>query len=88
MKRSKLFTFLLIGGCVFSLSSYMGYKAFHNPEDESDLLLNNIEALASGGESTPSNTGPGKTYDCPGVGTGDGKMCMSENEHPCTQIPC
>ena len=52
----------------------------------SDLAMTNVEALA-GGEST-SNTGPGKTYDCPGLGTGDGKMCMCENNNPCTQIPC
>ena len=52
----------------------------------SELAIENVEALANG-EST-SNTGPGKTYDCPGLGTGDGKMCMSENSNPCTQIPC
>lgn len=39
-------------------------------------------------ELNTSNTGLGKIYDCPGWGTGDGKMCMCENTNPCTQIPC
>lgn len=65
-----------------------GYSVYVSQQkvELSDLAMANVEALASG-EST-SNTGPGKTYDCPGLGTGDGKMCMSENSNPCTQIPC
>ncbi len=65
-----------------------GYCVYTSQQETemSDLAMANVEALASG-EST-SNTGPGKTYDCPGLGTGDGKMCMSENSNPCTQIPC
>ena len=64
----------------------VNYLQMNQSVELSDLALENVDALASG-EST-SNTGPGKTYDCPGIGTGDGKMCMSENSNPCTQIPC
>ena len=67
-------------------SAIYGVYASRQDVEMSDLAKANVEALASG-EST-SNTGPGKTYDCPGWGTGDGKMCMSENSNPCTQIPC
>ena len=71
---------------VFAFVAGYGVYASQHEVEMSDLAMANVEALASG-EST-SNTGPGKTYDCPGLGTGDGKMCMSENSNPCTQIPC
>ena len=70
----------------FAFVAGYGVYASQHEVEMSDLAMANVEALASG-EST-SNTGPGKTYDCPGLGTGDGKMCMSENSNPCTQIPC
>ena len=70
----------------FAFVAGYGVYASQHEVEMSDLAMANVEALASG-EST-SNTGPGKTYDCPGWGTGDGKMCMSENSNPCTQIPC
>jgi hypothetical protein len=43
-------------------------------------------AQASG--SGTSNTGPAQIVDCPGLGTGDGKYCMSQNTNSCTQILC
>lgn len=73
---------------VVAFAFVAGYCVYTSQQETemSDLAMANVEALASG-EST-LNTGPGKTYDCPGLGTGDGKMCMSENSNPCTQIPC
>ena len=70
----------------FAFVAGYGIYASQQEVEMSDLAMTNVEALA-GGEST-SNTGPEKTYDCPGWGTGDGKMCMCENNNPCTQIPC
>ncbi len=56
-------------------------------ETLSDLAMENVEALAdesSGG----SNTGPGKVYDCAGWGTGNKKVCLSENSNPCSETGC
>lgn len=77
-------SFMLVAVAV--AGSYYTYTSNSNVE-ESDLLMANVEALSSNSEG-PDNTGPGKIYDCPGLGTGDGKMCMCENKNPCTQIPC
>lgn len=53
----------------------------------SNIVLSSVDILAFG-ESTASNTGPGKTYDCPGIGTGDGKWCLCSNANPCTETLC
>ena len=74
------------GAFVAAIALMTGVYTSQQEAEMSDLAMANVEALADG-EST-SNTGPGKTYDCPGWGTGDGKMCMCENSNPCTQIPC
>lgn len=83
MKKTILRATLVVA---FALIAGYGVYTSQQETEMSALTLSNVEALTSG-EST-SNTGPGKTYDCPGWGTGDGKMCMSENSNPCTQIPC
>jgi hypothetical protein len=75
-----------------AIATFVGTKAFQsNAYGANGLFVQNVEALSQGdgdGGGGALNTGPGKTYDCPGLGTGDGKMCMCENPYSCTQIPC
>ena len=73
--------------CVFA-AMCVGWHMSSSIHSTNDLLVSNIEALTHGEAPQTSNTGPGKTYDCPGWGTGDGKMCMCSNTNPCTEIPC
>lgn len=57
MRKSKIFT-PLIGVIVLGLSVYAGYRTYNaNAQmDESNLLLENVEALAGGGnESSDCN---------------------------------
>ena len=83
--KKKLFGFL----AVFAVAAVASYNVYNSKSEVklSDLAMANVEALARG-EGSTGNTGPGKTYDCPGWGTGDGKMCMCTNSHPCTETPC
>ena len=80
---------LLSGSFMLAMVAAIGgYHAFtSNSSLEGNLLMENVEALANK-ENTTQNTGPGELYDCPGVGTGDGKACMCSNNNPCTQILC
>ncbi|MGM0581997.1 MAG: hypothetical protein ACQETL_15040 [Bacteroidota bacterium] len=36
----------------------------------------------------PSNTGPGKVYECKGFFGGQKKLCMSENAYACSESDC
>ena len=83
--KKKLFSVL----AVVAIVTVAGYNVYNAKSEVklSDLALANVEALANG-ESSTGNTGPGKTVDCPGWGTGDGKMCMCTNSNPCTETPC
>lgn len=75
------------GAFVLALTIVGGVGAYVSSPTDSSLISLNVEALSQQ-ESGTQNTGPGKTYDCPGWGTGDGKMCMCTNGQPCTEIPC
>lgn len=77
----------LLFGAALCLGIWNLTFASSQERTSSNNFANNIEALTVG-ESSTSNTGPGKIYDCPGWGTGDGKLCMCENPYPCTQVPC
>ncbi len=81
-------TFIVAAFALAGIGGNMAYNKYATSKENFCVLLSqNIEAL-SFPENNVTNTGPGKTYDCPGLGTGDGKMCMCENSNPCTQIPC
>ena len=88
MKKKLLKSTFVVG--VMTLAGIGGSMAYNkyaiSEEPICNFLLQNVEALA--GSEGPENTGPGQIYDCPGIGTGDGKMCMCENSHPCTQVLC
>ena len=88
MSKRKFFA-PLMGAVVLGLSAYAGYRTYdaYHGVSESDLLLENAEALANGGEGV-TNTGPGEIYKCPGLFAGKGKYCKSENNNPCTEDPC
>ena len=53
MKKRKRFSAILMGVAVVGLSAYVGYRTYdaYNGVSEGDLLLENIEALASQDES-------------------------------------
>lgn len=70
----------LLGAVVLGLSAYAGYRTYdaYQGVDESDLLLANIEALATGGESGGRPTCGTKsvyidnTIKCPDCGAATG----------------
>ena len=53
-----------------------------------DVMLVNVEALASGEGGGTGNTGPGQIVDCGGWGTGSKKVCLCTNSYDCTDTPC
>lgn len=60
-----------------------GYNIYDSEKQDallSDLAIENIEALADGGEGGGTIGGPyywSKLHDCPGIGTGDYRACES-----------
>lgn len=83
MKKTKI----MMGTLSVILAIVGGFGYYKNQVPDNSLLVINIEALSQQ-DITTKNTGPAKMYDCPGLGTGDGKMCMCSNGEPCTEIPC
>lgn len=77
--------FILGGAFAAALVLGAAYSYNNSNTGLSDLQILNAEALA---HSETLNTGPGKTYNCPGIFTGKGKMCMCSNGQPCTEDPC
>lgn len=91
MKTKKVITVLIAGAISAGLTAYSSFYTLGAKQQqmaENNLLLENVEALSNNAEKVITNTGPGKVYDCPGIGTGDGKMCMCTNDKPCQQIIC
>ena len=67
MSKRKFFA-PLMGAVVLGLSAYAGYRTYdaYHGVSESDLLLENAEALANGGEDSPYEfpTGYERTSTC------------------------
>lgn len=91
MNTKKIIAVLFMGVISAGLTVYSAFytqRAKRQQMVENNLLFENVEALSSNAETQTSNTGPGEMYDCPGIGTGDGKMCMCSNSYPCQQVLC
>ena len=77
---------------VVAIAMVSGINVFNAQKAEvlSDIVKTNVEALADK-EVISGNTGPAETYECKGIFgivTGNGIMCKSENEHPCSSVVC
>lgn len=83
IKRRNL-ALVALCAALFGSASYVGYRDV--PHDEnSDLLLANVEALAN--EDVVTDTGPGDTFECKHCGMRV-EICESKNFHPCTPNLC
>lgn len=72
---------------IMFVSASIAFNAFSDENEKlSSTMMANIDALASSGESSVTNTGPGKVVDCTYGGTG--KYCLCENKYPCTETAC
>lgn len=85
MNRQKKFVLSVLSAAVLVSAGYVGYREVTNDES-SDLLLANVEALASNYE-TVTDTGPGDTFECKKCGVRV-KVCECKNYHPCTPNLC
>ena len=87
MKSNKTVFFVAIA---ISTSIFGVWKSYQNIRNNrcNGLVMENIEAMSSGESVGTGNTGPAKIYDCPGLFTGDGKMCMCTNSYPYTETQC
>lgn len=79
-------TFLITSAICFLMA--IGVTMVGNDVLFSDTMLANVEAMASSGESSASDTGPGEIVDCAGIGTGSKKECLCTNSHNCTPTQC
>lgn len=84
--KMKKKTLLITGSICFLMA--IGVTMMGNDVLFSDTMLANVEAMASSGESSVSDTGPGEIVDCAGWGTGSKKECLSQNSNPCTPTQC
>ena len=68
---------IIRGAFVAAFAFVAGYCVYTSQQETGMIVdfMANVEGVGKWRKHI--KTGPGKTYDCPGLGTGDGKMCMS-----------
>ena len=78
MKKKILFiSAILIGAGITGISAYSTYKDY-KVISENELLLENIEVLANGNESSGKKYAWSGDIDCPGLFTGDYEVCEED----------
>ena len=80
---------LLILVCfVFAIGTYATVTGIQNSILIQNVLANNTEDQAPGGDGGGHLNGPQVPYDCPGAFTGDGYRCTAQIQTNCSQILC